>query len=91
MNGLRLHWVDWGAPALPPLLALHGGGGNAEESWGLTAPHLADLHHVIGIDCRGHGESEWDPEERYGHVAYAEDLDVLTRALGFERFALMGF
>ena len=57
-NGLKLHYLDFGNPSKPPLVCIHGLSGNAHNFDGL-APHLMNDYHVISIDVRGRGDSEW--------------------------------
>ena len=53
---LRLHFVDWGGEAKPPLFLVHGGRDHA-RSWDWVARALRDEDHVIAPDLRGHGDS----------------------------------
>jgi len=61
---LRLHFVDWGNQEKPPLLLVHGGRDNC-RSWDATAHALRDDWHVIAMDHRGHGDSEWVSDGSY--------------------------
>lgn len=88
-NGLRLHYLDYGNPAAPPLILIHGLSGNAHNFDGL-APHLAGSYHVLSLDVRGRGDSEWGPAADYNPVTYVADLDALITALGFGRVSLVG-
>src|SRR5213594_4770592 len=55
---LGLHYLEWGSADHPPLLFLHGG--SAHAHWfDAVAPAFADRYHVVSLDQRGHGESEW--------------------------------
>ena len=42
------------------------------------------------MDLRGHGDSDWDPETRYGTEALTADLTKIVAVLGFERVILVG-
>ena len=53
----RFHFLEWGDPASPPLLLLHGGN-QSSHSWDLVSLHLADRYRVLALDQRGHGDSE---------------------------------
>ena len=55
---MSFHLLEWGSPSLPHLLLLHGGNQSA-HSWDLVSLHLADRFHIIALDQRGHGDSEW--------------------------------
>jgi len=73
---LRLHYVDWGDSAKPPLLLLHGGRDHC-RNWDWTAAALRDDWHVIAPDLRGHGDSQWSPDGSYTMAGYIYDLAQL--------------
>src|SRR6185437_4163463 len=52
VNGLRFHVLEWGDPASPPLLLLHGGN-QTGHSWDLVSLSLARRFHVVAFDQRG--------------------------------------
>ena len=89
LNGLRFHYVEWGRPDAPVLLALHGLRSYAETFEGV-ARSLGGRLRVIALDQRGRGRTDWDPERRYDTMTYVADLDALVTALGLERFHLLG-
>ena len=74
----------------PPVLLLHGFP-QTRAMWHAIAPRLAQTHTVIAADLRGYGDSS-QPEGvaayRFRHMA-ADQL-ALMRALGFDRFHLVG-
>ncbi len=72
INHLRLHLLEWGDPANPPLLLLHGGNQSA-HSWDLVSLSLADRYHIFALDQRGHGDSEWARDAEYGPEQMAQD------------------
>jgi esterase len=72
IRGLRLHFLEWGAPGAPPVLLLHGGNQSA-HSWDLVSLHLADRYHVFALDQRGHGDSEWTRDQDYSFETRALD------------------
>lgn len=88
-NGLRLHYLDWGNEAAPPLLLLHGGMQTA-HTWDFFAASVCDRYHVVALDQRGHGDSDWAPDGYYGRDAYLADLDAFTRAIALAPFGLIG-
>lgn len=67
--GLRLHVAEWGDPAAPAVVLLHGFYDHV-HAFDLLAPLLAERFRVVAFDARGHGDSEW-PD------AYAWQTDVL--------------
>src|SRR5207244_2897774 len=89
VNGLRLHYLDFGNPTAPPLVCIHGLSGNAHNFDGL-APHLADKWHVMALDVRGRGDSQWGPSGEYTAPVYVSDLVAMLDALNISRTALIG-
>jgi pimeloyl-ACP methyl ester carboxylesterase len=73
LGGLRFHFLDWGTAGRPPLLLLHGGAQTA-HSWDEVAPDLARDHHVLALDQRGHGDTEWAPAGRYRRDDFVADV-----------------
>jgi esterase len=89
VNGLRLHALEWGEPGRPPLCFLHGG--SAHAHWfDAVVPALAGRYHVISLDQRGHGESQWAAPPAYATEDFVSDLRGVADALGWERMALVG-
>jgi pimeloyl-ACP methyl ester carboxylesterase len=72
VRGLRFHFLEWGDPAAPAVLLLHGGN-QSSHSWDLVSLHLSDRYHVFALDQRGHGDSEWSRELDYSIGAKAAD------------------
>jgi esterase len=73
VRGLRFHFTEWGDPAAPPVLLLHGGN-QSSHSWDLVSLHLADRYHVYALDQRGHGDTEWSREIDYSVDAMVADV-----------------
>ncbi|MGH9389359.1 MAG: alpha/beta fold hydrolase, partial [Vicinamibacteria bacterium] len=73
MNGLQLHFLDWGTDGKPPLLLLHGLGQGA-HTWNEFAPFVSPHFRVLALDQRGHGDSEWAPGGDYASQRFHEDL-----------------
>ncbi|HEY7294456.1 MAG TPA: alpha/beta hydrolase [Dehalococcoidia bacterium] len=89
VNGLRLHCLEWGDPAAPPILLLHGGNQTA-HSWDLVSLSLADRYHIIALDQRGHGDSEWPRDGQADRHARAGDAREILDVLGIERPLVCG-
>jgi pimeloyl-ACP methyl ester carboxylesterase len=89
INGLRLHYLDFGNTAKRPLICIHGLSGNA-HNFDTLAAHLAPDYHVISIDVRGRGDSQWGPADEYNHTTYSSDLAALIDRLQFSRVSLIG-
>ncbi|HZQ35699.1 MAG TPA: alpha/beta hydrolase [Dehalococcoidia bacterium] len=89
VNGLRFHLLEWGDPSAPAILLLHGGNQTA-HSWDLVSLALCDRYHVIAIDQRGHGDSEWPRDGQADRHARADDARQILAALGIERPIVCG-
>jgi pimeloyl-ACP methyl ester carboxylesterase len=77
---LRLHFVEWGDPAAPPILLVHGGRDHC-RSWDWVARELAADWRVIAPDLRGHGDSAWSPDGEYTILSHLYDLAQLIHQL----------
>jgi pimeloyl-ACP methyl ester carboxylesterase len=92
-NGLRLHYLDWGRPAAaaaaPMIVCVHGYTSSA-EAFSALARRLADRFHLLAIDVRGHGESQWSPDQAYQYADQAADVAAFVDALAPEPFVLIG-
>ncbi len=86
INGLTFHYTDWGGSGAP-LVMLHGLSGHA-HTWDHTAAALSDRYHVLALDQRGHGDTDWAP--RYGLSPMSEDLLGFLDALDLAEVTLMG-
>ena len=80
-QGLRLHYVDWGNEAAPPLILVHGGLDHC-RNWDAIARELQPHFHVVAPDLRGHGDSEWAKGSSYSLVDHVYDLTRLIRFAG---------
>jgi len=89
VEGRRLSALDWGGDD-PPLLLLHGVGGNA-WMWGALAETLCQHRRPIALDFRGYGDSEWSREREYQTVHHAADVAAFVAALELEGLDLVGF
>src|SRR5882672_8038770 len=80
VNGLELHYLDWGNAGAAPVVCVHGYTSSAEPFNGL-ARHFHDRFHIVVPDVRGHGESAWSPDGAYQYRHQVSDL---------ARFVLIG-
>ncbi len=87
LNGLRFHYREWGDPAAPPLVVLHGVSSHA-RTWDTFAEAMASRYRVLTLDQRGHGESDWADD--YAPERRVEDLAAFADALGLEKLSLLG-
>lgn len=86
---LNLAYAEWGDPAAPPLLLVHGGR-DQKRSWDRVAARLSKSYRVIAHDLRGHGQSDWVSDGDYGVMDHVFDLASLVDHLGLSRFTLLG-
>jgi haloacetate dehalogenase len=95
-DAFTLEHVDGGAGATlrvrhggdgPPVVLLHGHP-RTHATWHMVAAPLADHHTVVCPDLRGYGEST--KVTPYTKRAMAQDIVGVMRALGHERFAVVG-
>lgn len=89
VNGLQLHYLDWGNRHLPPLVAVHGAYQQA-HCWDLVAPALRDRFHFMALDQRGHGDSARHPKAAYALDDFLADLLGFLDELGLDKVALLG-
>jgi 3-oxoadipate enol-lactonase len=85
INGIDLHYQDVGEG--PPVVFLHGAGGNHVSWWQQTA-HFADDHRCLVPDQRMYGFSA-DESDGPGVEAFVDDLGALLDHCGVERAALV--
>ncbi|MFO1414413.1 MAG: alpha/beta fold hydrolase [Burkholderiales bacterium] len=89
-GGITLAGDAWGDAAAPLVLLLHGGG-QTRHAWKNVGRVLGDAgFRAIAFDARGHGDSDWAPDGRYGTDVMIDDLLALLHALGNPRPALVG-
>ena len=88
-NGLKLHYLEWGDPSAPTLIALHGLRGHG-HSWDSFSESMSGEYHILALDQRGRGDSDWAPDGQYTAEAYVKDLEGFCEALKLQNFILMG-
>jgi pimeloyl-ACP methyl ester carboxylesterase/ABC-type molybdate transport system substrate-binding protein len=89
VNGLRIHYLDWGAAGKQPLILLHGIG-RVAHTFDHVVSHFNESYHVMALDLRGHGESGWDPEGAYLVEDYVEDIVRFVDALSLRNIVVWG-
>jgi non-heme chloroperoxidase len=92
-GGLRLHVREWGDPAGPPVLFLHGWSQNHLCWAGQYDSPLAQQLRLVACDLRGHGMSEAPPEaEHYtdGRL-WGDDVAAIIDELRLDRPVLVGW
>lgn len=88
-NGHTLHYLDWGTAGQPPMLLAHGLRGHA-HSWDDVAAAFCADYHVLALDQRGRGDSDWAKDGDYTTAAYVADLAGFVQALNLDHFILVG-
>ena len=89
VNGLALHYLDWGNPGALPVVCVHGYTSSA-QAFNALARRLLERYHVVALDVRGHGESAWSKSGAYQYGDQVDDLAAAVDKLGLSRFALIG-
>jgi esterase len=89
VNGLRLSFLESGTPGRPVLCFLHGGSAHAHWFDRVT-PAFVDRFHMIALDQRGHGESDWAVPPAYATENFAADLLGVFDTLGWRQVGLIG-
>jgi pimeloyl-ACP methyl ester carboxylesterase len=89
VNGLNIHYLDWGSAGKPPLILLHGIARTA-RTFDHVAPHFTANYHVLAVDMRGHGDSAWDPQGSYVVEDYVKDIAALIAHLKLRNIVLWG-
>jgi pimeloyl-ACP methyl ester carboxylesterase len=89
VNGLRIHYLEWGLPGNQPLVLLHGIA-RVAHTFDHVAQHFGANYHVIAVDMHGHGDSDWDPQAGYLVEDYAKDVEALIDELKLTGIVLWG-
>jgi len=64
--GYRWQAIEWGDPADPPVLLVHGVTSNAETFWRVGPAVAAGGWHVVAVDLPGHGRTGgWRGRHRF--------------------------
>ena len=88
-NGMNFHYVDWGNEGAPVMVLLHGLRGHS-RSWDDVASRFCGDFHVLALDQRGRGETDWAPRGDYSTDAFVADLEEFCYTLGIDKFILVG-
>lgn len=87
VNGVNLHYLDWGGAG--PVLLFLTGMGCSVHIFDEFAPRFTDKFHVLAVDRRGHGDSDYH-ETGYDPDALTEDLRQFLDALEIDQVILVG-
>ena len=92
INGIRFHYLDWGNAHLPHVLLFHGGGLTG-HTFDMAALLLRDRYHLVALDNRGHGDTDWTPDDQIeresGNIGL-EDTTQFVDHLGYSHVNLVG-
>jgi len=87
VNGVRLHYLDWGGSG-STILFLAGMGCNA-YIYDQLAPRFTDHFHAVGLTRRGHGDSD-HPPTGYDINTLVDDIAQAMTALTIDEAVLIG-
>jgi len=88
INGIRLHYREWGSVSSPDLILIHGWA-TSSVIWHEVATELSNSYHIIALDNRGNGESEI-PDRGYHISQYVKDVVALIDQLDLKKPAFIG-
>ena len=89
VNGIKLHYLDYGTEGRRPMLCLHGGAVNAHW-FDFVAGAFTGDYHVRALDHRGHGDSGRAEPPDYRYQSYASDVAAVVEKLDLRDFDLVG-
>lgn len=81
-DGGRLVSTTYGASGQGVLL-LHGGG-QTRHAWRKAGLALGAAWHVVALDQRGHGQSDWDTDGAYAFADFARDAQHVAHQMTTE-------
>ncbi len=85
IDGNNTHYVSYGEG--PPVVFVHGLGGSANV-WHGVMQTMAQHHHVVAMDLRGHGRSAG--KGKFSIEGWAKDVEKLIRHLELPAVTLVG-
>jgi proline iminopeptidase len=87
-----LYWAEYGDPAAPPLLLLHGGPGASHDYLLPQMLVLADDHRLVMYDQRGGGRSRSDDDRApIGWQEQVADVARVAQELGVAPLDIIGY
>jgi pimeloyl-ACP methyl ester carboxylesterase len=87
VNGINLHYLDWGGTG--DVLLFLTGMGCSVYIFNKIASRFTDNFHVLGMDRRGHGDSDY-PETGYDPDTLTHDLRQFLDTLKVNQVILVG-
>jgi pimeloyl-ACP methyl ester carboxylesterase len=89
VRDVTLHYQEWGDASAPTVLMLHGFGVSG-HMFDEFAARAQGMYHLIALDQRGHGDSEWAPDGDYSRDTFIADVEAFREAMKLEPFLLVG-
>lgn len=91
VNGMQIHYTEWGNPYREALVCYHGLTRNGRD-FDALAKALAGTYYIICPDTIGRGLSQWsdNPDRDYRMGRYAEDVVALLDSLGIQKMRWVG-
>ena len=86
-DGIPISFEVYGAGE-PTLVFVHGWSCDARY-WRAQVPHFSKSHRVVTLDLAGHGHSG-TKRLQYSMLAFGEDVQAVTEAIGSNRVILVG-
>jgi pimeloyl-ACP methyl ester carboxylesterase len=86
--GQKIYYLESGSPSNPPVILLHGLGGDV-SNWAATVPAISGKYHVFAMDQIGFGQSD-KPIINYRIATLVEFLNGFYKKLGIEKATLVG-
>jgi len=80
VEGVPIHYLEWGTRGRPGLVFVHGGAAHAHW-WAFLAPMFATRWHAVALDLSGHGDS--GRRQVYSHEAWAREVLAVAEHAGF--------
>lgn len=88
-NRIKIHYLEYPAPGKPLLIFMHGLTANAHAFDGILAEGLIGEYHIVSVDLRGRGLSDY-PAFHYTMQDHANDILRLLDALGAQKANFVG-
>lgn len=90
VNGVRLHYLQWGKPTAPTMLVLTGTGGlgGVADQWQDFAERVAGDYRVVAPELRGTARSEW--RGPYTWQQMVQDVDAFVDHFNLAPVLLIG-
>ncbi len=89
IEGISLHYVDWGNEKRPAMLLVHGLQ-DCAHNWDIFAALVTKDYHVLAIDLRGHGDSQWSSTAAYQLKDYVQDITGFIDELKLQNVVYIG-